>query len=113
VADDSARAGVQCAHEINHAQERTNMHAETLDRGRTGSKGVWMLSTRTWIALVLADVVVWLVADSQGPDFLAFNATGTFLHVLQGLWVVSLLAFIVLVLLGVSALVKSRLSRAR
>jgi hypothetical protein len=89
------------------------MHAETLDRGRTRSKGVWMLSTRTWIALVLADVVVWLVADSQGPDLLAFNASGTFLHVLEVLWVLSLFAFILLVLLGVSALVKSRLSQAR
>jgi hypothetical protein len=89
------------------------MNAETLDRGHAGSKGVWMLSTRTWIALVLADVVVWLVADSQGPDFLAFNATGTSLHILEVLWVISLFAFIVLALLGVSALVKSRLFRAR
>jgi hypothetical protein len=57
--------------------------------------------------------VVWLVADSQGPDLLAFNASGTFLHVLEVLWVLSLFAFILLVLLGVSALVKSRLSQAR
>jgi hypothetical protein len=94
-------------------QRGANMHAETLDRGHTRSKGVWILSTRTWIALVLADVVLWLIADSQGPDLLAFNATGAFLHVLEVLWVLSLLAFILLVLLGVGALVKSRLSQSR
>jgi hypothetical protein len=89
------------------------MHAETLDRGHARSKGVWILSTRTWIALLIADVVLWLIADSQGPDLLAFNATGTFLHFLQVVWVLSLFGFIILVLLGVSALVKSRLSRTR
>jgi hypothetical protein len=89
------------------------MHAETLDRGDTRSKGVWILSTRTWIGLLIADVVLWLIADSQGPDLLAFNASGTFLHFLQVVWVLSLFAFILLVLLGVGAFVKARLSQAR
>lgn len=72
-----------------------------------------MLSARTWIALTLADVVLWLVADSQGNQILSLNASGTWLHVLEVLWVVSLFGFILLVLLGVGVLVKTRLTQAR
>jgi hypothetical protein len=42
-------------------------------------------------------VVIWLSADSQGPDLLAFNAHGKFLDVLKIAWVVSLFGFILLV----------------
>jgi hypothetical protein len=66
------------------------------------------LSLRTWTGFTVADVVVWIIADSQGPDFLAFKATGAFLSVLKVLWVVSLLVFIILVVLGIVSLVKSR-----
>jgi lysylphosphatidylglycerol synthetase-like protein (DUF2156 family) len=69
----------------------------TLSRGR-----------RIWLCLLLATVVVWLIADSQGPDLLAFNAHGTFLHVLEVAWAVSLIGFILLVLFGVVALVRSQ-----
>jgi hypothetical protein len=62
---------------------------------------------------VLVCVVIWLIADSQGPDLLAFNAHGAFLNALQIAWVVSLLGFILLVVLGGVSLVRSRLSRAR
>jgi hypothetical protein len=68
--------------------------------------------TKVWIGLVVACVVVWLVADSQGPDLLAFNASGTFKHVLEVLWVLSLLGFILLVLFGIFAVVRSRLGRS-
>lgn len=40
----------------------------------------------TWIGLLFADVVIWLIADSQGPDLLVFNAQGTFLNVLKVVW---------------------------
>jgi lysylphosphatidylglycerol synthetase-like protein (DUF2156 family) len=69
--------------------------------------------TRIWLGLLLATVVVWLIADSQGPDLLAFNAHGTFLHVLEVAWAVSLLAFILLVLFGIVALVRSPRRSAR
>jgi hypothetical protein len=59
--------------------------------------------TWIWIGLVIADVVVWLIADSQGNVLLAFNATGASLTLLQVLWVVSLFGFILLVLFGVVA----------
>jgi hypothetical protein len=62
---------------------------------------------------VLAAVVVWLIADSQGPDLLAFNAHGAFLSLLEVLWVLSLFGFILLVLFGVFALVRSQLRRSR
>ena len=61
---------------------------------------------------MLATVVIWLIADSQGPDLLAFNATGTFLHVLEVLWAVSLIGFILLIVFGVVVLVRSRLRSA-
>jgi hypothetical protein len=70
----------------------------TLSRGR-----------RVWLGLVLAAVVVWLIADSQGPDLLAFNAHGAFLSLLEVLWVVSLLGFILLMVFGLVVLVRSRL----
>lgn len=69
--------------------------------------------TRIWLGLVLAAVVVWLIADSQGPDLLAFNAHGAFLHVLEVAWAVSLIAFILLVVFGVVALVRSQRRSAR
>jgi hypothetical protein len=69
--------------------------------------------TRIWLGLVLAAVVVWLIADSQGPDLLAFNAHGAFLHVLEVAWAVSLIAFILLVVFGVVALVRSQRRAAR
>jgi hypothetical protein len=68
---------------------------------------------RAWLVLIVLDVVVWLIADSQGPDLLAFNAHGTFLTVLEVAWVVSLLVFIVLVLVGVAALARTTQRRAR
>jgi lysylphosphatidylglycerol synthetase-like protein (DUF2156 family) len=73
------------------------------------------LSRRTWIwiGLVVACVVVWLIADSQGPDLLAFNAHGAFLHVLEVAWAVSLIAFILLVLFGVFTVVRSQLRRSK
>ena len=64
---------------------------------------------RIWLGLLLATVVVWLVADSQGPDLLAFNAHGAFLSLLEVLWVVSLFGFILLVLFGLFVVVRSRL----
>ena len=70
-----------------------------------------MVNRRTWIYLVVAAVVVWLIADSQGPDLLAFNAHGAFLTLLQVLWVVSLFGFILLMVLGVVALVRSQRRR--
>ena len=69
--------------------------------------------TRIWLGFILATVVVWLIADSQGTELLAFNAHGTFLHVLEVAWAVSLLAFILLVLFGVVALVRSLRRSAR
>jgi hypothetical protein len=66
-----------------------------------------MLNRRTWIYLVVAAVVVWLIADSQGPDLLAFNAHGAFLSLLQVLWVVSLFGFILLMVFGLVALVRA------
>ena len=67
-----------------------------------------MVNRRTWTYLVVAAVVIWLIADSQGPDLLAFNAHGAFLTLLQVLWVVSLFGFILLMVLGVVALVRSQ-----
>ena len=64
--------------------------------------------TRIWLGLILATVVVWLVADSQGPDLPAFNAHGTFLNVLQVAWAVSVIVFIPLIVFGVIALVRSQ-----
>jgi hypothetical protein len=66
------------------------------------------ITLRTWIALAAADVVLWIIANSQGSGYLAFNATGAFLTVLKVLWVASLLAFIVLLVLGVVSLATSR-----
>jgi hypothetical protein len=63
------------------------------------------------MGLVLAAVVVWLVADSQGNLMLAFNAHGTFLSLLKVLWVVSLFGFILLMLVGLVALIRSQLTR--
>ena len=63
---------------------------------------------RIWLGLILATVVVWLIADSQGPDLLAFNAHGAFLHVLKVAWAVSVIVFIVLIVFGVIALVRSQ-----
>jgi hypothetical protein len=67
-----------------------------------------VISRRTWGRLVIADVVIWLIADSQGPELLALNAHGALLTVLQVLWVLSLFGFIVLVVLGLVALAQSR-----
>jgi hypothetical protein len=64
--------------------------------------------TRIWLVLVLATVVVWLVADSQGPDLLAFNAHGTWLHVLEVAWACSVIAFVMLMVYGVIALIRSQ-----
>jgi hypothetical protein len=69
--------------------------------------------TRIWIGLIVACVVVWLVADSQGPDLLAFNAHGAFLSLLEVLWVISLFGFILLVLFGIFALVRSQSRRSK
>jgi hypothetical protein len=71
------------------------------------------LRTRVWIGLTLACVVIWLVAESQGDLLLSLNATGSFLTVLEVLWAVSLLGFILLVVVGAVALVWSRLRRTR
>ena len=64
--------------------------------------------TRIWLGFILATVVVWLIADSQGPDLLAFNAHGTFLNVLKVAWAVSVIVFILLIVFGVIALARSR-----
>jgi hypothetical protein len=69
--------------------------------------------TKVWIGLVLACVLVWLIADSQGPDLLAFNAHGAFLSLLEVLWVVSLLGFILLILFGIVAAVRSQSRRSK
>jgi hypothetical protein len=74
----------------------------TLTRGR-----------RIWIGLVLLCVVVWLVADSQGNLMLDFNATGAFLTLLKVLWPVSLLGFILLILFGISSVVRSQSRRSK
>ncbi len=67
---------------------------------------------RVWIGLVLADVVIWLIADSQDTALLALKAHGASLTLLQVLWVVSLFGFILLVVFGVVAVVRSRLRLA-
>jgi hypothetical protein len=64
--------------------------------------------TRVWIGLVVVCVVVWLIADSQGPDLLAFNAHGTWLHVLEVAWVCSVIGFVMLMVYGVIAVVRSQ-----
>jgi hypothetical protein len=69
--------------------------------------------TRIWIGLVLADVVVWLIADSQSNELLALNATGAFHSLLEVLWVLTLFGFILLVLFGVFVLVRSHSRRSR
>lgn len=68
---------------------------------------------RIWIGLVVACVVIWLVADSQGNQILDLNATGAFLTLLKVLWTLSLLGFIVLVLFGLFTVVRARLRRSR
>jgi lysylphosphatidylglycerol synthetase-like protein (DUF2156 family) len=68
--------------------------------------------TRIWLGLVLATVVVWLIADSQGPVLLAFNAHGAFLSLLEVLWVISLFGVILLVVFGLVVLVRSRVRSA-
>jgi hypothetical protein len=68
---------------------------------------------RAWLVLIVVDVVVWLVADSQGPDLLAFNAHGTFLTVLQVAWAAAVVVFIVLGLVGIAGLVRTTQRRAR
>lgn len=60
-----------------------------------------------WIALLVIDVVIWLIADSQGPDLLAFNAQGTFLNVLKVAWALSAIGFILLIAVGIVGLVRS------
>jgi hypothetical protein len=67
--------------------------------------------TWTWIGLVVACVVIWMVADSQGDQLLALTATGSLLTVLKVLWVVSLLGLILLIVFGAVAVVCSRLRR--
>lgn len=67
----------------------------------------------TWLGLILADVVIWVIADSQGPDLFAFNAQGSFLNVLKVAWAVSFIAFFVLIAMGIVGLVRSRLRRGR
>ena len=69
--------------------------------------------TKVWIGLVVACVLVWLLADSQGPDLLAFNAHGAFLSLLEVLWVLSLLGFILLVLFGIVTVARSQLRRSK
>jgi hypothetical protein len=69
--------------------------------------------TKVWIGLVVACVLVWLIADSQGPDLLAFNAHGAFLGLLEVLWVVSLFGFILLILFGIVAAVRSQSQRSK
>jgi hypothetical protein len=69
--------------------------------------------TRIWIGLVVLSVVVWLVADSQGPDLLAFNAHGAFLSLLEVLWVISLFGFILLILFGIVTVARSQLRRSK
>ena len=73
------------------------------------------LSRRSWIwiGLVVACVVVWLFADSQGNQILDLNATGTFLSLLKVLWTVSLLGFIVLILFGIFTVVRSQMRRSK
>jgi hypothetical protein len=61
----------------------------------------------TWIGILLADVVIWLIADSQGPDLFAFNAQGTFLNVLKAAWAVSFLSFFLLIAFGLVGLIRS------
>jgi hypothetical protein len=63
----------------------------------------------TWIGLVAADVVLWIIADSQGNVLLQFNATGTVETLLKILWVGSVLGLILLVRFGLFVLVRSRL----
>lgn len=61
-----------------------------------------------WIGLVAADIVLWLIADSQVDQLLTLNATGTLLTVLQVLWVLSLLGLFLLVAFGAIALARSQ-----
>jgi len=67
----------------------------------------------TWIGLVVVDAVIWVLADSQGPDLLAFNAQGSFLNVLKVAWAVSFIGFFLLIVLGILGLVRSRLRPTR
>jgi|HubBroStandDraft_1064217.scaffolds.fasta_scaffold145911_2 hypothetical protein len=65
--------------------------------------------TLIWVGLVLADVVIWIVADSQGPDLFAFNAQGSFLNVLKVAWAVSFIGFFLLIAVGLVSVIRSRL----
>jgi len=65
----------------------------------------------TWIGLLFADVVIWFIADPQGPDLFVFNAQGTFLRVLKVAWAVSFLGFFQLIALGIVGVVRSLYAR--
>ncbi len=83
--------------------------ASTVTSGSSFSRDhPWRL---TWIGLLFADVVIWVIADSQGPDLFAFNAHGTFLNVLKAAWAVSFLAFFLLIALRLVGIVRTLYAR--
>jgi hypothetical protein len=63
-------------------------------------------SRKTWVYLVVADVVIWVLAEVQ-------NSTGTRKTLFDVLWVASLLVFVLLLVLGAVILAKSRRLPAR
>lgn len=93
--------------------------ASTTDNVSAGSRPTSSSATRhrpwlwTWIGLIVADIVIWLIADSQGPDLFAFNAQGSFLSVLKVAWAVSFLGFFLLISLGIVGLIRSQLRGRR
>jgi hypothetical protein len=63
-------------------------------------------SRKTWVYLVVADVVIWVLAEVQ-------NSTGSRKTLFDVLWVASLLGFVLLLVLGAVTLAKSRRLPAR
>ena len=63
-----------------------------------------MLRRRTWIILVVVDVVIWVIAEVQ-------NSGGTLSKVFDGIWVASLIVFVLLIVLGFVAVIRSRRTR--
>ncbi len=63
------------------------------------------LSRRTWLTLLVVDVVIWVIAEVQ-------NSTGWRGTLFDVVWVASLLGFVLLLVVGVILLIMSRRSQA-
>lgn len=56
---------------------------------------------RTWLALTAADVAIWVIAELQ-------HSSGSLRTVFDGVWLATLFAFIVLLVVGLVATVHTR-----